>query len=279
MKKLNFYLKPLLLSGVFFLLMSCGGSGDGPSDPPAGPDPVRSIEDVVNDFENLTINVGTNDLQLESLVEGTFWNFRIIVPEEASASNKRPLVLRLHGAAQGNSPGAHKSTSCLVEPAFEGKHVFILSPNSNGALWHDKSNILQVSGLMELITSNLDVDTSKMVVTGYSDGGNGAWFYAQYYEQLFPKAIPFSASIPLASSYNTSATGGDVNKIKPPLYVIHGEKDDLFPLETTAGFVQKFKDAGSDIIFVVAEGLVHNEPCAYEDEMEEAVDWLETEGW
>ncbi len=277
MKKLNFYMKPLLLAGTFFLLMSCGG-GDGPSDPPP-PDPSRSIEDVVNDFENLTINEGTNDLQLESLVEGVFWKFRIIVPEGASDSNTRPLVLRLHGAARGNSPGAHQSTSCLVEPAFEGKDVFILSPNSNGKFWFEESNILQVNVLMELTMANLDVDTSKMVVTGYSDGGNGAWFYAQYYEQLFPRAIPFSAAIPLASSYNTATASGTVNKINVPLYVIHGEKDDLFPLEITRGFVQASIDAGSEITFVVAEGLVHNEPCAYEDEMEDAVDWLETEVW
>jgi len=278
MKKLFIYIKPWLITGIFLLLISCGGGGDdGPSpgpDPDPDPDPLpRSAQDVIDDFNKLTINVGTNDLQLESLVEGIFWNFRIIVPEGATSSNKRPLVLRLHGAAQGGSDSAHKSTECLVEPAFEGKNVFILSPNSNGALWYEQANIVQILALMDLTTSNLNIDGDKIVMTGYSDGGNGSWFYAQYYENLI------SAAIPMATSYNTMNSAGQVSKINVPLYVIHGSEDDLFPLDITKGFVDESIAAGSDITFVVADGLVHNEPCTYLDELKKAVVWLETEVW
>jgi len=278
MKKLFLYIKPWLITGIFLLLISCGGGGDdGPSpgpDPDPDPDPLpRSAQDVIDDFNKLTINVGTNDLQLESLVEGIFWNFRIIVPEGATSSNKRPLVLRLHGAAQGGSDSAHKSTECLVEPAFEGKNVFILSPNSNGALWYEQANIVQILALMDLTTSNLNIDGDKIVMTGYSDGGNGSWFYAQYYENLI------SAAIPMATSYNTMNSAGQVSKINVPLYVIHGSEDDLFPLDITKGFVDESIAAGSDITFVVADGLVHNEPCTYLDELKKAVVWLETEVW
>jgi len=267
MQKLDFFMKPFLLFSLVFLLISCGGSDDGPDDPPDLP---RSVQDVIDDFNNLPISVGTNDLVLESLVEGVFWNFRIIVPEGATATNKRPLVLRLHGAATGNSPGAHQSTACLVEPAFEGKDVFILSPNSNGEHWHEQANIVQVLALVDLTSSNLNIDTDKVVVTGYSDGGNGSWLYAQYYGDKF------SASIPMASSYDTTSNPGAINV---PLYVIHGSEDALFPLETTMGFVEESIKAGSDITFVVAQGRVHNEPCTYLDELKEAVSWLETEIW
>lgn len=264
-------MKPLLLLSLVFLMLSCGGGGDdGPDNPPDPPDRPRSAQDVIDDFNNLTINIGTNDLVLESLVEGVFWNFRLIVPEGATAANKRPLVLRLHGAAQANSATAHQSTACLVEPGFEGKDVFILSPNSNGDLWYEQTNIVQVLALLELTTSNLNVDSDKVVITGYSDGGNGSWFFAQYYETLF------SAAIPMATSYDTFNNPG---KINIPLYVIHGSEDDLFPLETTRAFVDESIAAGSDITFVVADGLVHNEPCTYLDEFKEAVSWLETEVW
>ena len=274
MQKLKFFMKPFLLFSLVFSLISCGGGDDdGPDNPPDVPDLPRSAQDVIDDFNNLPINIGTNDLVLESLVEGVFWNFRLIVPEGATAANKRPLVLRLHGAAQADSPTAHQSTSCLVEPGFEGKDVFILSPNSNGDLWYEQTNIVQVLALLDLTTSNLNIDSDKVVLTGYSDGGNGSWFFAQYYTNLF------SAAIPMATSYNTASSSGAVNKINIPLYVIHGSEDDLFPLETTQGYVDESIAAGSDITFVVADGLVHNEPCTYLDEFKLAVAWLETEIW
>ena len=277
MKKFQFYLKPMLLSCIFLLILACGGGDDGPEpgpipDPDPDPQP-RTSQDVIDDFNALTINVGTNDLQLESLVEGVFWNFRIIVPEAASDSNKRPLVIRLHGAAQSGSSTAHKSTECLVEPAFEGKDVFILSPNSNGVLWYEQANILQILALSDLVVSNLDIDPAKVVMTGYSDGGNGSWFYSQFYPDLI------SAAIPMATSYNTKRSNGDLIKIEVPLYVIHGSEDDLFPHDITQAFVEESIGAGSDITFVVADGLVHNEPCAYVDELKTAVVWLETEAW
>jgi len=275
MQKLKFLLKPFLLISLVFSMLSCGGGDDDPPGPKPGPDPIppRSAQDVIDDFKKLTINVGTNDLVLESLEEGFFWNFRLIVPEGATDENKLPLVLRLHGAAQANSPDAHKSTDCLVEPAFEGRDVFILSPNSNEELWYSQRNQVQILALLDLVTSNLSIDNTKKVVTGYSDGGNGSWFYAQYFETLF------SASIPMASSYNTANSSGVVNMINIPLYVIHGSDDELFPLETTEGFVQKSIDAGSDITFVVADGKVHTEPCTYVDELKDAVEWLFTEVW
>lgn len=266
---------PVLIFCLFLSLISCGGGDDdGPIPPPPDPDPLpRTAQDVIDDFNALNFAVGTNDVQLESLVEGIFWNFRLIVPEGATAANKRPLVVRLHGAAQSGSPTAHQSTSCLVEPAFEGKDVFILSPNSNGALWYEQVNIVQVLALVDLVTSNLNVDADKVVMTGYSDGGNGSWFYAQYYESLI------SAAIPMATSYNTANSAGEINQINVPLYVIHGSADDLFPLDITQGFVDESIAAGSDITFVVADGLVHNEPCDYGEELSKAVNWLYNDIW
>lgn len=271
MQKRRFHIGSLLIFSILFLTLSCGGGDD--DTPPPIPDPPRSAADVKEDFKNLAIKEGINDLVLESLEKGVFWKFRLIVPEGATASNKRPLVLRLHGAARSGSAEAHKSTSCLVEPAFAGKDVFILSPNSNGEFWYAQRNIVQVLALMELTSDDLNIDKNKTVVMGFSDGGNGSWFYAQYYEGLV------AASIPMASSYDSKDASGNVSKINVPLYVIHGSEDELFPIETTKGFVDASVTAGSDITFIVGEGLVHVEPCTYLDELKKAVIWLETEIW
>lgn len=267
MKNINI-LQSICIVCFSVFMISCGGDGDDPD-----PNPVRTAEDVRNDFKNLTINEGVNDLTLESTVPGVFWKFRLIVPEGASDINKRPLVLRLHGGAQNNSPDAHKTTDCLVEPGFAGKNVFILSPNSNALLWYEEANIVQVLALVDLVEENFAIDTNKTVVTGYSDGGNGSWFFSQYYSGLF------SAAIPMATSYHNTSSSGQVSQINIPLYVIHGEDDDLFPVEITEGFVDEYINAGSDIEFIIADGLGHYTPCDYIDEFKDAVLWLETEIW
>lgn len=273
MKKIIPNAKSFLFLILLLSFISCGGDDDGP-DPDPDPQPVaRTLQDIIDDFNDLTINVGTNDLQLETIVEGVFWNFRIIVPEGATSSNLRPLVVRLHGAAQSGSATAHQSTACLVEPAFAGKDVFILSPNSGGLLWSERPNTDQIQILLQLTNNRFNTDIDKVVMTGYSDGGTGSWFYAQYAENLI------TAAIPMASSYFVKDGNDEVVKINVPLYVIHGSDDELFPVEITEAYVDEHIAAGTDARFVVADGLVHVDPCAYEAELKKAVDWLYTEVW
>ena len=233
----------------------------------------RSADDVREDFKNLDLDAGINDITLESAVENVFWNFRVIIPEGIDSNSNVPLIMRLHGGARNSSADAHKSTNCLVGPAFENTDAIIISPNSNGELWYDQNNQVQVLALIDLATTYLPIDANKVVIMGYSDGGNGSFFFAQYYTSLF------AAAIPMATSYNPVNSNGIVEKIDIPIYAIHGSNDQLFPIEVTQGYINQLIDAGTDITFSVAPGLDHYSVCDYLSYLNNAVDWLETTIW
>ncbi len=263
---MKYFLKTILTALLVVGFMSCGGGGDDslPQD--------RTMAEVVEDFRNLGISSGIYDLEMESTFRGVYWTFRVIVPADASESNKRPLVVRLHGAAGTINSDYHKFTECLTEPGFESLNPVILSLNSDGFPWIDIPNQNKVLTLTELVKTNLPVDQDKVVITGYSDGGNGSWFFAQFHPESF------SASIPVASSYNTDRPAVSA-KIKIPVYVIHGSEDQLFILDNTVNYVNSTIAAGSDVEFVIAEGLEHFNPCTYVPYVKEAANWLETTVW
>lgn len=258
----------LVLLLVSLVIVSCGSDGDGP----ATVEP-RTAADVREDFSNLVIADGVNDLELESLVNDVFWNFRIIRPIGAGNTNKKPLILRLHGGASNVSSDAHKSTGCLVEPGLESLDAFILSPNSNGSFWYDQLNIVQVLALVDLIKQYLPVDVNRIVVMGYSDGGNGSFFYAQFYPQLF------SAAIPIATSYDSRNGTNAYHNFMIPIYAIHGDDDQHFPIAITEDYINGSIDVGSDIQFNTAIGLGHLDVCDYVPYLQDAATWLQTEVW
>ena len=234
----------------------------------------RTAEDVKTDFANIDFKPGINDISLESTTEDFYWNFRVIVPENASNANKKPLIFSLHGGAQNISPDIHKNTDCLISPGLDGIiDAFIVSPNSNGELWYEQNNLIQILALYDLITTNLPIDLDKIAITGFSDGGNGSWFFSQFYSSLF------SAAIPMATSYDTTKSNGNIEPIGIPLYVIHGNDDTLFPIETTEGFVNASIDAGSNVTFVIAAGLEHYQPCDYVTYLRDAAAWLVSDVW
>lgn len=228
-----------------------------------------TFEDVDKSFSELVVNEGNNDYTLE-VPDGLSWNFRVTAPEPSN--EKKSLFINLHGAA-GGSPDAHKNTSCYLEAATASINAYVISPNGGTDLWFEPINQSQVMGLTTLALKYWNIDPEKVVVTGYSNGGIGSWFFAETQPEVF------SAGIPMASSYNTTNTNGEAREIPTPLYVIHGENDELFPLSETQAWVDQSVEAGSTIEFVVGNGLTHTELCEYAPYFEDAVDWLTTSIW
>lgn len=251
-------IKYLRILFIALLFVNCSDNKDDDS-----VDSNRTEADVRADFSNLVINTGVNDFSLESLSENFFWDFRVIAPSGASNSNKRPLIISLHGGSTIISD-LYKDTACLIQPGFEALDAYIISPSSNGIPWFDTLNQQQILSLVDLASTSLPIDTDKILVTGYSDGGVGSWFFAEFYSNIF------SASIPMASSYNNVA-----EKINTPMYVIHGSGDTLFPLDITEGYVNTANTFGSNIEFIIADGLTHSTYCDYLSYLQTAATWVD----
>lgn len=234
------------------------------------PTPLRTYADLENDFDAIDISDGIIDVSLEATSFLT-WDVRIISPGIFEGETY-PLVFTLHGAANG-SPTAHQATACLAEPGLEALGAIIVSPNGYLYQWYEGPNIQQVLTLVNLAKKYWPVDTNKIALTGYSNGGNGSWFFAETHPEIF------SAAIPMASSYNTYNTDSVGRYIETPLYVIHGENDDLFPLEDTQLWVNVTEAVGTNVTFVVAPGLTHNEPCNYVSYLQDASQWLINDIW
>ena len=180
--------------------------------------------------------------------------------------------MTLHGASNGH-PDAHKNTNCYVSPGMEGVNAIILSPNSGPTNWGTRENEDKLRILMDLSMRFWPINLNKIAVMGYSSGGNGTWLFCESQSQIF------SAGIAMASGYNVFTPQNTVRVIPSPMYVIHGEKDELFQVDTVKYWVEQTQMAGSNIKFVIAPGLSHLTPCEYVPYLKEAAKWLKEEIW
>lgn len=185
-------------------------------------------------------------------------NLRIVIPN--NISTPKPLIVALHWAGSGETYKEY--SQCLVEPAFSDVDCYIISPDGEGFLWTSTYNEEKILSLISLVKKKWNIDNSKIIVTGYSNGGNGAWFFAQKYPQLFKAAIPMASAYPIKS------------KITIPLYVIHGENDELFNITRTQNWVLSSTKAGSNIVFKAVPEYSHYMACNYVHELKKAVKWL-----
>ncbi len=212
-----------------------------------------------NSFSRIELRPGTSDATFLSN-SGKKWKMRINVPQNIGESERKTLIVALHWAGgYGTYSGF---ADCLAIPGFSSMDAIIVAPEGEGQLWSSQNNISKIETIVTQAVKHWKVDPEKVAVSGYSNGGNGSWFFAEHYPELF------SAAIPMASAYKAEG------KIKIPLYVVHGGKDELFPLSRTQQWIDLAKKEGSDITLVVNNGLSHFEGCAYTEELKKASQWL-----
>lgn len=208
-------------------------------------------------FNKIDTSSGVRDISLP-ISKNRKCNIRVFFPKELTKKNM--LIIALHWGGGGNV--FKEFSTCLVEPGMSSLGAIIISPDGEYLNWNDKYNENKVLKLVDLATRFWNIDPANIVVMGYSNGGIGSWFFADKYPDIF------KAAIPMASFYSPK------KKINIPLYVIHGEKDELFTKEEVQSIVNLSKMQGTKINFTIRYGLSHYKACDYVEELKKAAVWL-----
>lgn len=214
---------------------------------------AQNAEDYVNyptvkksEIKKYTLKKGVYDRSF-TLTNGKKWNYQISIPT-IKADEKVPLILALHWAGAGNTYKEY--SNCLAFPALDFLNAIIIAPSADGGHWVNPMNEKRVITLLKDIKKYWSIDETKIIVTGYSNGGIGSWHYARKYPKLF------SAAIPMAGYYSTE-------KLRIPLYIIHGEMDELFDVDKVMADIKGSVALGSKIKYEVLPGLSHYAACSY----------------
>jgi pimeloyl-ACP methyl ester carboxylesterase len=136
------------------------------------------------------------------------------------ASQKWPLVVYLHG--KGNdvlSKAALGFAKACAKPENQKERpCFVLAPqcpDENG--WNGATGENVMKTLKDAV-KNLPVDTDRIYLIGYSMGAFGTFSFLNQDQKTF------AAGIPIAGGIGTEAAR---NLKKTPLWIFHGEKDDV----------------------------------------------------
>ena len=152
-------------------------------------------------------------------------NYWELVPENISSSPA--LVIFLHGSGECGSMSSMTSVSFpkfMKEGYMSGYDAIFIAPNTASCSWTSDSTV--VKELIDDTVAKYNVNPNKIIITGHSLGGNGAYHMVAKYPGFFSAAVPVSGcpydsataytSTPIRS-YIGSQEGGyrscNVNKV------------------------------------------------------------------
>lgn len=223
-------------------------------------------------IENINLTPGTR-VDSVKLKDGKMWKFGISVPENINDS-EIPFVLALHWSTEGGINEYEPYFRCQAVPGLEKLNAIIFAPDAGDFNFWDEENYSLIITFIDYAKKYWPIDENKIVVTGYSNGGYGTWFFGTQYHYLFSAAIPVASRIEYKNISIIPQT-----KLKIPFYVIHSKNDGKFDFQEIEKKVNDLNKLGSDIQLHVAEGLTHNSACAYYLYLDSAVNWLVNEVW
>jgi predicted peptidase len=175
-----------------------------------------------------------------------------------------PLIMYLHGGSlRGSDPqqlrvwGVPKVAD--EDPSFS--FVVVAPQAPKGALWTDTDGLI---ALLDHITARYAIDPGRVYLTGHSMGGNGTWFLA------YTAPERFAAIAPLSGPANTWWW---TRLVDMPVWVFHGEHDEIVPIRESEEMVRALRDGGNERVrFTALPDRGHGIVPLYEDP--ELYDWF-----
>ena len=192
--------------------------------------------------------------------------FSLYVPEQWDGTIPAPLVVALHG---GHGHGRDFLWSWVREART--RSVLVMAPTSRDRTWSIMGGgDVDAEPLLEMIasvTARYPIDTSRVLLTGMSDGATYALLCG------LREGMPFTHLAPLCGTLHPFllAPGGLARAPGRPIYLVHGALDWMFPIYTAHLTRDALNAAGAHVVYREIEDLSHTYP---RDENPKILDWL-----
>jgi predicted peptidase len=218
---------------------------------------------------------------------GEILPYRILYPQNYNPDQKYPLLLFLHGAGERGNDNEKQlvhGSAMFLDPLNRRNYpAFVVFPQCPENEWWIHTSLLQtlrtdgdldhsdvfpasepmklVIELLDELLAELNIDDSRLYVMGLSMGGFGTFDLLSRRPDLFAAAVPICG-------------GGDARKAEKyapntPLWVFHGDEDEVVPAELSRIMVKAIEQAGGDVMYTEYKGVGHNswDPAFAEEDL------------
>ena len=250
--EVQYTLRPLKYVFPFFLLallVGCAVSRKAPLPEdlpfPTKPPPVTGKPVLPEDpraGRQVEASLGEKD------VPGIQKNYLLYLPKGYPGESPWPLLLFLHGSGErGNDIDRVKrhGPPRLADEGTDFPFVIVSPQCPAGETWSAES----LDRFLDKMLKRYRIDRNRVYVSGLSLGGYGTWDLAGTFPERFAAAAPVCGG-------GDPARAGAMKDL--PLWVFHGEKDWVVPVEKSREMVDALKKVNGKVKFTMYPDTGHD---------------------
>ncbi len=196
--------------------------------------------------------------------------YTLFLPAEYETAKSLPTILFLHGSGERGSDGIVPAQVGLG-PAVLARHadfpaivIFAQAKETWAAESEDASAALAI---LEEVSARFKVDPNRLILSGLSMGGRGAWEIAAANKGRFSAVVPICSPARIESAQALMTV---------PLWAITGDADRVDTVRSMRAMVDKLLELGAPAKYSEYRGVGHNSwDRAYADR--DLIDWMITQ--
>jgi predicted peptidase len=221
--------------------------------------------------------VETGFLDRAVLVDGVEFRYEVYVPRDFQRSTLWPVILALHGGGAYGDNGISQTEGGLARAIrhhpdrFPALVVFAQSHADGTPGWQKKGGEAALAAIRKTI-AEFNGDPARVYLTGYSAGGNGAWYLASHHPKQFAavvvvcgfiseftgktSGVPYPAIAPASAPDQYAFVAKQVSTL--PIWVFHGDADKSVSVEESRKMFAALKAIGANVQYTEFSGVDHN---------------------
>ena len=193
--------------------------------------------------------------------DGTRYPFVYLIPETYDATRSYPVEFMLHGGVSRPQWGPGGEWWRRGYDSLKQEDRIVVVPAAwNAAFWWYENQADNLPLILRELKQTYNIDDNRVTLTGVSDGGTGAYFFA------FKQSTEWAAFLPYIGHPGVlrnpqSGPGYKLyfeNLMSRPLYIVNGENDPLYPVSSIEPFINILQEANIEHVFRAIEGGGHN---------------------
>ncbi|HXI30473.1 MAG TPA: hypothetical protein VNG89_18675, partial [Vicinamibacterales bacterium] len=200
----------------------------------------------------------TGVVRLTNESAGVEHNYALTIPETYDSTRRYQVRFQLHGGVGGratNAPVGPGTVGALTgaEQIYVVPYAWVDSP------WWSDDQALNLVAILDAIKRRYNVDENRVVVSGVSDGGTGAYYVAMRETTAFASFLPLNGYLLVLAARDIDDGLIFANNLRnKPIFAVNGGRDPLYPTRIVDPTIEQMKRGGVTVDYHPQPNGVHN---------------------
>jgi acetyl esterase/lipase/prenyltransferase beta subunit len=193
--------------------------------------------------------------------------YTLYLPADYETAKSLPTILFLHGAGERGTDGIVPAQVGLGPAVLASQAKFpaiVIFAQAQETWAADSDDASAALAILEEVSARFKVDPNRIILSGLSMGGRGAWEIAAANKGKFSAVVPVCSPARIETAQALMTV---------PLWAITGDADRVETVRSMRAMVDKLKELGAPAKYSEYRGVGHNSwDRAYSDQ--DLIDWM-----